>query len=118
MERDLGVLPQVGRCFHISPQLNLTGDRNTLLAADDVRLRGTYPGDTRAALVPFLAHEVLGDYRWMLYGDDDTAVRPVSSKVLMALSVYSIISSLLLCSGLSRAPFGWPAAWTTTCPTL
>ena len=30
-------------------------------------------GDTRAAIVPFLAHKQLGDtYKWLLYGDDDT----------------------------------------------
>ena len=32
-----------------------------------------YVGDTRAAIVPFLAHKQLGDtYKWLLYGDDDT----------------------------------------------
>jgi len=40
---------------------------------DDEPLRGNYRGDTRAALVPFLAHQTLGDsYKWILYGDDDT----------------------------------------------
>ena len=44
-------------------QLRFRADKGTLLAADDAELRGNYPGDTRAALVPFLAHQVLGDYR-------------------------------------------------------
>lgn len=40
---------------------------------DDNPLRALYPGDTRAALAPFIAHKLLGDtYKWMLYGDDDT----------------------------------------------
>ena len=40
---------------------------------DDEPRRSMYQGDTRAAIVPFLAHEVLGDsYKWLLYGDDDT----------------------------------------------
>ncbi|KAK9819548.1 hypothetical protein WJX74_009907 [Apatococcus lobatus] len=35
--------------------------------------RTQYPGDTRAALVPLLAHRALrGQYKWQLYGDDDT----------------------------------------------
>lgn len=35
--------------------------------------RTQYPGDTRAALAPLLAHRALrGQYKWMLYGDDDT----------------------------------------------
>lgn len=35
--------------------------------------RTQYPGDTRAALAPLLAHRALrGRYRWQLYGDDDT----------------------------------------------
>ena len=40
---------------------------------DDLPLRSYYGGDTRAALVPYLAHEAFGDsYKWLLYGDDDT----------------------------------------------
>ncbi|KAK9848859.1 hypothetical protein WJX84_012447 [Apatococcus fuscideae] len=40
---------------------------------DDVPLRSLYGGDSRAALVPFLAHTQLQDtYKWLLYGDDDT----------------------------------------------
>ena len=40
---------------------------------DDVPLRSLYGGDSRAALVPFLAHVQLKDtYKWLLYGDDDT----------------------------------------------
>ncbi|KAK9816820.1 hypothetical protein WJX72_005362 [[Myrmecia] bisecta] len=40
---------------------------------DDAPLRSLYGGDTRAALVPFMAHRQLGDtYKWLLYGDDDT----------------------------------------------
>eukprot|EP00891_Asterochloris_glomerata_P009889 jgi/Astpho2/9889/fgenesh1_pg.00152_%23_12_t len=40
---------------------------------DDVPLRSMYGGDSRAALVPYLAHKALGDsYKWLLYGDDDT----------------------------------------------
>ncbi len=40
---------------------------------DDVPLRSLYGGDSRAALVPFLAHTQLKDtYKWLLYGDDDT----------------------------------------------
>mgnify|MGYP001807589957 CR=1 FL=1 len=32
-----------------------------------------HPGDTRAAVTPFLAHKHFGEtYKWMLYGDDDT----------------------------------------------
>ncbi|KAK9839187.1 hypothetical protein WJX84_009199, partial [Apatococcus fuscideae] len=35
--------------------------------------RTQYPGDTRAALAPLLAHRALqGQYKWLLYGDDDT----------------------------------------------
>ncbi len=35
--------------------------------------RTQYPGDTRAALAPLLAHKALrGQYNWLLYGDDDT----------------------------------------------
>lgn len=40
---------------------------------DDLPQRSMYVGDTRAAIVPFLAHKQLGDtYKWLLYGDDDT----------------------------------------------
>ncbi|KAL0040094.1 hypothetical protein WJX79_006208 [Trebouxia sp. C0005] len=40
---------------------------------DDEPLKGLHPGDSRAALTPFLAHEAFeGDYKWILYGDDDT----------------------------------------------
>ncbi len=40
---------------------------------DDSPLRSLYGGDTRAALVPYLAHDSFGDsYKWLLYGDDDT----------------------------------------------
>lgn len=40
---------------------------------DDMPLRSLYGGDTRAALVPYLAHASFGDsYKWLLYGDDDT----------------------------------------------
>ncbi|KAK9815274.1 hypothetical protein WJX72_000949 [[Myrmecia] bisecta] len=40
---------------------------------NDEPLRSYYPGDSRAALVPFLAHRHFGEtYKWMLYGDDDT----------------------------------------------
>lgn len=35
--------------------------------------RTKYPGDSRAALAPLLAHKALaGQYKWILYGDDDT----------------------------------------------
>ncbi|DBB16076.1 TPA: hypothetical protein ACH3X3_003441 [Trebouxia sp. C0006] len=40
---------------------------------DDEPLKGLHPGDSRAALTPFMAHEAFeGDYKWILYGDDDT----------------------------------------------
>eukprot|EP00891_Asterochloris_glomerata_P005118 jgi/Astpho2/5118/fgenesh1_pg.00073_%23_16_t len=41
---------------------------------DDVPLRAKHPGDTRAAFVPWLAHQAFADrpYKWLLYGDDDT----------------------------------------------
>ena len=40
---------------------------------DDVPLRSMYAGDSRAALMPFLAHKVFGaTYKRVLYGDDDT----------------------------------------------
>lgn len=40
---------------------------------DDNPLRSLYGGDSRAALVPFLAHREVGNtYKWLLYGDDDT----------------------------------------------
>lgn len=40
---------------------------------DDTPLRSMYAGDSRAALMPFLAHKVFGaTYKWVLYGDDDT----------------------------------------------
>ncbi|KAK9822059.1 hypothetical protein WJX74_004369 [Apatococcus lobatus] len=43
------------------------------LFADDQHLKALHPGDSRAALAPFLAHQAFGDtYKWMLYGDDDT----------------------------------------------
>ena len=36
-------------------------------------VRSFYPGDQRAALVPFLAYKRLGNtFKWLLYGDDDT----------------------------------------------
>ncbi len=39
--------------------------------------RSLYPGDSRAALVPFLAHKQFGDtYKWLLYMDDDTIFFP------------------------------------------
>lgn len=39
--------------------------------------RSMYPGDSRAGLVPFLAHQVFGDtYKWLLYMDDDTIFFP------------------------------------------
>ena len=35
--------------------------------------RTKFPGDSRAALAPLLAHKALaGEYKWILYGDDDT----------------------------------------------
>ncbi|KAK9807637.1 hypothetical protein WJX72_005062 [[Myrmecia] bisecta] len=40
---------------------------------DDTPRRSYYEGDSRAALMPFLAHKHFGDtYKWLLYGDDDT----------------------------------------------
>ena len=37
---------------------------------DDMPLRSLYGGDSRAALVPFIAHRQLGDtYKWLLYGE-------------------------------------------------
>lgn len=37
---------------------------------DDVRLRSFYEGDTRAALVPFLAYRDLGpSFKWLFYGN-------------------------------------------------
>lgn len=40
---------------------------------DDWPLKGLHAGDTRAALTPFLAHQMYaGNYSWLLYGDDDT----------------------------------------------
>lgn len=39
--------------------------------------RSLYPGDSRAGLVPFLAHKHFGDtYKWLLYMDDDTIFFP------------------------------------------
>lgn len=44
---------------------------------DDNPRRSMYPGDSRAGLVPFLAHQVFGDtYKWLLYMDDDTIFFP------------------------------------------
>ncbi|KAK9807756.1 hypothetical protein WJX72_008195 [[Myrmecia] bisecta] len=40
---------------------------------DDNPVRSFYAGDSRAALMPFLAHRHFGDtYKWLIYGDDDT----------------------------------------------
>ena len=40
---------------------------------DQYEGRSQYPGDSRAALAPLLAHKALaGQYKWLLYGDDDT----------------------------------------------
>ena len=41
---------------------------------DDNPQRSWYPGDSRAALVPFLAFKHLEkkDFQWLFYGDDDT----------------------------------------------
>lgn len=51
---------------------------------DDVPLRSLYGGDTRAALVPYLAHAAFGDtYKWLLYGDDDTVWFPESVMKLL-----------------------------------
>lgn len=37
---------------------------------DDLQLRSFYEGDTRAALVPFLAYRDLGDtFKWVFYGE-------------------------------------------------
>eukprot|EP00798_Chlamydomonas_sp_ICE-L_P001345 gene1344-32706_t len=45
--------------------------------AEGTRPHSKRPGDLRAALSPFLAHEHYGDtYKWMLYGDDDTIFFP------------------------------------------
>jgi len=39
--------------------------------------RSLYPGDSRAGLVPFLAHRHFGDsFKWLLYMDDDTIFFP------------------------------------------
>ncbi|KFM22999.1 hypothetical protein F751_0357 [Auxenochlorella protothecoides] len=44
---------------------------------DDKPRRSMYAGDTRAGLVPFLAHAHFGDtYSWLLYMDDDTVFFP------------------------------------------
>lgn len=44
---------------------------------DDKPKRSLYPGDSRAGLVPFLAHRHFGDsYKWLLYMDDDTIFFP------------------------------------------
>lgn len=44
---------------------------------DDNPRRSMYAGDTRAGLVPFLAHAHFGDsYKWLLYMDDDTVFFP------------------------------------------
>lgn len=38
-----------------------------------LQVRSFYAGDSRAALVPFLAYQALGNtFKWLLYGDDDT----------------------------------------------
>ena len=41
---------------------------------DDDPPRSWYPGDSRAALAPFLAFRDLRnkDFKWLFYGDDDT----------------------------------------------
>ncbi|KAK9814466.1 hypothetical protein WJX72_006430 [[Myrmecia] bisecta] len=41
---------------------------------DDVKQRSKWPGDTRAAITPFLAAKALGadSFKWLLSGDDDT----------------------------------------------
>ena len=44
---------------------------------DAIPARSFYPGDDRAALTPFLAFKELGDnFKWILYGDDDTVFFP------------------------------------------
>lgn len=38
-----------------------------------LQVRSFYKGDTRAAVVPFLAYKEVGDtFKWLFYGDDDT----------------------------------------------
>ncbi|KDD73155.1 hypothetical protein H632_c2477p0 [Helicosporidium sp. ATCC 50920] len=52
---------------------------------DDHPRRSLYAGDTRAALVPFLAHRHFGEtYRWLLYMDDDTVFIPPAVQRLLA----------------------------------
>lgn len=51
---------------------------------DDAPKRSLYAGDTRAALVPFLAHKHFGPtYKWLLYMDDDTVFVPSSVRRLV-----------------------------------
>lgn len=38
-----------------------------------MQVRSFYAGDSRAAIVPFLAYQALGEsFKWLFYGDDDT----------------------------------------------
>ncbi|KXZ55598.1 hypothetical protein GPECTOR_2g1148 [Gonium pectorale] len=49
------------------------------------RFHGSKLGDSRAAMAPFLAHEAFnGMYKWMLYGDDDTAFLMPAVRRLLA----------------------------------
>lgn len=62
--------------FHPSDAMQEEGrafNETWIYYPDDVPLRSLYAGDSRAALMPFLAHKVYGPtYKWVLYGDDDT----------------------------------------------
>lgn len=71
-----GIRTLIAANFHPSEAMLADGrahNETWMYYPDDVPLRSLYAGDSRAALMPFLAHKVFGaTYKWVLYGDDDT----------------------------------------------
>ena len=72
-----------------------------------IRQVSLVPYACRAAITPFLAHAAMqGNYKWMLYGDDDT----------VSMSSCSTCTELRLSTYISSA-FGEPAnKFTGCCP--
>lgn len=99
-----------------------TGSKTRYWHFPDVEGRGAFPGDYRMALLPFQAAKDLGyNFKWMLYGDDDTIWHLSNVQKLLAPFNHSLpyaLSDFLLWRDVMGpsiiAPRCLPCHWNTT----
>lgn len=78
-----------------------------------------YPGDYRGAMTPLIAHRLLeGDYKWLIYGDDDTIFFPEG--IARALETHHLDADMPYFVSDSQWGFGVdddpdPAEWNPRC---